>query len=96
DGHGTWQDIGQVASGLTTDASRVRFADIDGDGRTDYCVLDGNGGIRTYLNRGGDTSGGWADQGQIASGLTGDLSRIRLADINGDGRADYSVINPNG
>ncbi|MFJ9461607.1 FG-GAP-like repeat-containing protein [Kitasatospora sp. NPDC101447] len=96
DGRGGWQDIGQVATGLTSDSSRVRFADIDGDGRTDYCFLDGNGGIHAYLNRGGDTSGGWADQGQIASGLTGDLSRIRLADIDGDGRADYSVINPNG
>ncbi|MDH6123046.1 lysophospholipase L1-like esterase [Kitasatospora sp. GAS204A] len=96
DGHGGWQDIGQVATGLTTDASRVRFADIDGDGRADYCVLDGNGGIHAYLNRGGDTSGGWVDDGQIASGLTGDLSRIRLADIDGDGKADYSVINPDG
>ncbi|WP_354644331.1 FG-GAP-like repeat-containing protein [Kitasatospora camelliae] len=96
DGHGGWQGLNTVTSGLTSDASRVRFTDIDGDGRTDYNVINPNGSITTYLNRGGDTSGGWTDYGQIAGGLTGDLTRIRLADINGEGRADYNVINPNG
>lgn len=96
DGHGGWQDIGQVAIGLTTDASRVRFADIDGDGRADYNLIDANGAVHTYLNRGGDTGGGWTDYGQIATGMTSDVSRVRLADIDGDGRADYSAINPNG
>ncbi|MFD4656353.1 FG-GAP-like repeat-containing protein [Kitasatospora sp. NPDC058444] len=96
DGHGGWQLLGQVASGLTTDPSRVRFADIDGDGRADYNAIGANGSIITYVNRGGDTGGGWADYGQIASGLTTDPSRVRFADIDGDGRADYSAIGANG
>ncbi|MFH9355575.1 FG-GAP-like repeat-containing protein [Kitasatospora sp. NPDC017646] len=95
-GSGNWQDIGIVAQGLTTDASRVRFADIDGDGKADYCLIGDDGGVTAYLNRGGDTSGGWVNDGKIAAGATTDLSRIRLADIDGDGRADYSVINPDG
>ncbi|MBD0688812.1 hypothetical protein BG452_05300 [Streptomyces sp. CBMA123] len=96
DGHGGWQDLGIVATGLTTDASRVRFADIDGDGRADYNVINPNGSVVTYLNRGGDTGAGWVNYGQIASGLTTDPSRVRLADIDGDGRADYSAIGGNG
>ncbi|MFF2076420.1 FG-GAP-like repeat-containing protein [Kitasatospora sp. NPDC058162] len=96
DGRGGWQDLGIVATGLTTDVSRVRFADIDGDGRADYNVINPNGSVGTYLNRGGDTGGGWVNYGQIASGLTTDPSRVRLADIDGDGRADYSAIGGNG
>ncbi|MFI6155490.1 FG-GAP-like repeat-containing protein [Kitasatospora sp. NPDC051170] len=97
DGHGGWQPLGQVASGMTTDLSRVRFADIDGDGRADYNVIGANGSISTYLNRGGDTGGGWANYGQIAAGgLTTDPNRVRLADIDGDGKADYSAVGANG
>ncbi|MEU6239265.1 FG-GAP-like repeat-containing protein, partial [Kitasatospora sp. NPDC047058] len=96
DGRGGWQDLGQVATGVTSDPSQVRFADFDGDGRADYNVIDSSGAVHTYLNRGGDTSGGWVDDGRTATGLTADRSRVRLADMNGDGKADYNVINPDG
>ncbi|MQS15955.1 VCBS repeat-containing protein [Streptomyces kaniharaensis] len=96
DGHGGWQDLGQVATGLTSDASRVRFADIDGDGRADYNVINADGSVTTYLNNGGDSGAGWVNYGQIATGFTTDPSRVRLADIDGDGKADYSVINGSG
>ncbi len=43
DGHGGWLPLGQVATGLTTDATHVRFADFDGDGRTDYVLLNADG-----------------------------------------------------
>ncbi|WP_078859684.1 FG-GAP repeat domain-containing protein [Streptomyces rubellomurinus] len=93
---GGWQDLGIVATGLTTDISRVRFADIDGDGRADYNVINGDGSVTTYLNRGGDTGAGWVNYGKIATGLTTDPSRVRFADIDGDGKADYSVITGSG
>jgi hypothetical protein len=96
DGRGGWQDIGQVAGGTTTDQNQVRFADIDGDGHTDYNVISSSGAIYTYVNRGGDKSGGWEYYGQIATGLTADRSRVRLADFDGYGKADYNLINANG
>ena len=96
DGHGGWLPLGQVATGLTTDASHVRFADVDGDGRTDYVLLNADGSVSVWLNRGGDGHGGWLPLGQIATGQTTDPGRVRFGDLDGDGRADYSVIEPDG
>ncbi|WP_033223018.1 FG-GAP-like repeat-containing protein [Kitasatospora phosalacinea] len=96
DGGGGWSDLGQVASGLTTDPAQVTFADFDGDGRADYVNTQNDGAVGVFLNRGGDGHGGWVDDGRIATGLTTDRSRLRFADFDGDGRADYNVINPDG
>ncbi|MEV7447142.1 FG-GAP-like repeat-containing protein [Streptomyces sp. NPDC091204] len=96
DGHGGWQNIGQVAAGTTRSAEQVRFADFDGDRKADYLTIADNGAVNVHLNRGGDTAGGWDNQGQVASGLTTDRSRVRFADIDGDGKADYVPINANG
>ncbi|WP_344469891.1 VCBS repeat-containing protein, partial [Kitasatospora kazusensis] len=96
DGHGGWQDLGQVAVGTTTNPSQVTFADFDGDGKADYISTADNGNVNVYLNRGGDGHGGWNVLGQVALGLTTDRSRIRWTDLDGDGKADYTVINPNG
>ncbi|WP_116199737.1 FG-GAP-like repeat-containing protein [Amycolatopsis circi] len=96
DGHGGWQPLGQIATGLTTDPARVRFADFDGDGRADYLLLEPNGAVIVYLNRGGDGHGGWQSLGQVATGTTADPSRVWFADFDGDGRADYLTIGQNG
>ncbi|MCX4632247.1 hypothetical protein [Streptomyces sp. NBC_01443] len=56
---GPSKSIGQIATGATTDRTRVRLADYDGDGRADYWMISPSGSITTYLNRGGDTHGGW-------------------------------------
>ncbi|HEY3479798.1 MAG TPA: FG-GAP-like repeat-containing protein [Streptomyces sp.] len=94
DGHGGWQAIGQTATGTTTDATRVRFADLDADGRADYSVIQANGSVQSYLNRGGDGGGGWVEYGQAATGLTADASRVSFADFTGDGNADYILLDP--
>ncbi|MGW4383783.1 FG-GAP-like repeat-containing protein [Kitasatospora sp. NPDC004531] len=96
DGRGGWTDLGQVATGATSDADQVRFADFDGDGRTDYVTLAADGTVNAFLNKGGDGRGGWTDLGQVATGTTTDRTRVRLADFNGDGKADYNVINADG
>ncbi|MEV7416585.1 transglycosylase family protein [Streptomyces sp. NPDC089919] len=96
DGRGGWESIGQVATGTTSRAEQVRFADFDGDRKADYIVTADSGAVTVYLNRGGDGHGGWDAQGQVASGLTSDRSRVRFADMDGDGKADYVVINGNG
>ncbi|MEV7524009.1 FG-GAP-like repeat-containing protein [Streptomyces sp. NPDC091371] len=96
DAGGGWAYAGQVGTGVTSTQDKVRWADYDGDGKTDYTTFGDNGAVTVYLNRGGDTGGGWHALNQVATGTTSDRSRVRLADIDGDGRADYVTINPNG
>ncbi|MEV6952466.1 FG-GAP-like repeat-containing protein [Streptomyces sp. NPDC051183] len=96
DGRGGWKDIGQVAYGTTNRSEQVRFADWDGDGRADYLTIADNGAVTTFLNRGGDGAGGWKGLRQTATGTTTDRTRVRLADYDGDGRADYWMISPGG
>ncbi|MFI9719723.1 FG-GAP repeat domain-containing protein [Streptomyces sp. NPDC052396] len=96
DGRGGWQALGQVATGATTDPSRVRFADFDGDGKADYEVINSDGSMSVWLNKGGDGHGGWQALGKVATGSATDQSRVKLADFDGDGKADYEVINSDG
>ncbi|MGW9372982.1 FG-GAP-like repeat-containing protein [Streptomyces xanthophaeus] len=91
-----WQRLGPVATGVTTDRSRVRFADWDGDAKADYILLNPSGDVTVYLNRGGDTGGGWDRLDHVARGTTTDHNQVRLADWDGDGRTDYLTIADNG
>ncbi len=96
DGRGGWSDLGQIATGLTTDRKRVRFADWDGDGRADYILISETGSVSVYLNRGGDGHGGWELADSVASGLTRDADQVRFVDFDGDGRTDYALVRPDG
>ncbi|MGW5852276.1 FG-GAP-like repeat-containing protein [Streptomyces sp. NPDC055254] len=92
---GGWEELGQVAFGTTNDRRRVRLADYDGDGRFDYLVVNANGSISAWINKGGDKPGqaGWQEIGQVATGLTTDPTKVRFADWDGDGRTDYVLFN---
>ncbi|MFC4049851.1 GDSL-type esterase/lipase family protein [Actinomadura syzygii] len=98
DAPGRWLPRGKIASGVgLSKADSVHFADIDGDGRDDYLVVDDDSGaVRAWINAGGDQDGkpGWIERGQIASGVKLDAQEgIDFADIDGDGRDDYLVYN---
>ncbi|MFD3547886.1 FG-GAP-like repeat-containing protein [Streptomyces sp. NPDC058655] len=95
---GGWQDLGAVAHGTTTDRSRVRLADYDGDGRADYWVINPDGSVNVHLNRGGDPAGGggWQDAGKVATGTTNRHEQVRIADFDGDGKGDYLTITESG
>ncbi|MFD8016186.1 GDSL-type esterase/lipase family protein, partial [Streptomyces sp. NPDC058955] len=82
--------------GSEAGSGRVRWADFDGDSRADYWIVNPSGSVNVYLNQGGDGYGGWQDMGQVATGLTSDSSRVRFADFDGDRKADYLLINPDG
>lgn len=94
---GRWIDRGLIASGVGAPSNKVRFADIDGDRRDDYLVLEPNGSVKAWMNTGGDASGkpGWVSRGEIASGAGLTNPNVHFADINGDNRDDYLVVELN-
>ncbi|WKU47543.1 FG-GAP-like repeat-containing protein [Streptomyces sp. VNUA116] len=95
-GNDRWINRGVVATGTGAPGNKVRFADINDDGKADYLVVEDNGSVHAWINKTTDTKEDWADQGIIATGTGAPGSKIRLADINGDRRADYLVVEDNG
>ena len=96
-----WINMGQVAGGAGRSPGKgVRFADLNGDGRADWIHLDSGGAGIAYINGGACPScpGGWAwtlaSSSPLADGVGARLDDIIFADIDGDGRADYLVVDP--
>ncbi|KAF5020271.1 hypothetical protein F66182_7705 [Fusarium sp. NRRL 66182] len=78
--------------------ARVRLADIDGDGRADFCGLADNGDV--YVWRNGwinDMPEYWQALGRRFEGKgMGHLDGTRFEDINGDGRDDWVWVGDRG
>nr|OQO24051.1 hypothetical protein B0A51_05021 [Rachicladosporium sp. CCFEE 5018] len=72
----------------------VRFADMTGDGRDDFCCLGPDGGLLCWQNtKGSDSrSPNWVSMGTVKASEGYPQAQVRLADIDGDGRADYVVF----
>ncbi|WP_189166765.1 FG-GAP repeat domain-containing protein, partial [Sphaerisporangium melleum] len=88
----TWQ--GEVNPGYGYPRDWVRLADINGDKKVDYLVVQDNGQVRAWLN---DLGGrGWIWQGAVIGDVGVDRGNVRLADVNGDRKADYLGIGPLG
>ena len=71
----------------------MALADVSGDGRADYLVVDPtSGSVTAWLNNGGEQGGGgWIYLGKVAAGAApGEF--VRFTDLNGDGHADYLVL----
>ncbi|MEV6674407.1 FG-GAP-like repeat-containing protein, partial [Streptomyces sp. NPDC051162] len=69
---------GLIATGTGTTSNKVRFADINGDGKADYLIVEDDGSVRAFLNKGGDGHGGWTDYGRIAGGAGAPGSKVRI------------------
>ncbi|WP_170176464.1 LamG-like jellyroll fold domain-containing protein [Lentzea flaviverrucosa] len=80
------------------ETKRIRFADIDGDGRDDRISIDDDGRVRVYRNL-----YGMNDRGQSTAFSTTPVivkvtgaapETVRFADIDGDGKAEFITVNP--
>ena len=96
---------GSTCSDMSTPyTNAVHFADLNGDGRAEYLWVDADGAVTAFLNLGppnGEESlqgaqVGWLPQGVIASGVGATRGQVQFADLNGDGRAEYLFVYPNG
>ena len=68
---------------------------MNADGRDDYLIIDDDtGAIHCYLNLGPVSGGAWSWNitGEIAIGVGGVAAGVRVADFDGDGRADYIYL----
>ncbi|KAF2172258.1 carbohydrate esterase family 3 protein [Zasmidium cellare ATCC 36951] len=98
----TEQNNGQVIALGYSGASRseIHFADMNGDGFADFLFIDSDtGAIHCYLNFGPDPQTGWNFtilDGDIAIGVGGQGAGVRMADIDGDGKADYIYLDDDG
>ncbi|KAM0547807.1 hypothetical protein ACHAPJ_010269 [Fusarium lateritium] len=100
-----FKSIGQVVGKHDGyEATDVRIADIDGDGRADYCLVQDNGAI--ICSRNGGTGDKYAWQGfKTAKGLRetvfdknlgANKSGVVFADLNGDFRDEYMWVSDTG
>ncbi|MEH6373453.1 FG-GAP-like repeat-containing protein [Streptomyces sp. KLMMK] len=96
DGRGGWEGFGTFATGVGEPGDKVRFADINADGKADYLTLQDDGVVRAWINNGGTGHGGWHEQGAFALAIGEPGDRVRFADINGDGKADYLALQDDG
>jgi hypothetical protein len=105
-GQVNWKSAGIIASGFTVGSATggsqalaaANFADMNGDGRMDYCVLSYvNGNVSVWQNEPGKGGGNgnitWIPTGVIAAGVGDDGRTVQFGDLNGDGRWDYLDVN---
>lgn len=99
DGGRIWGSRSTVATGVRQPGSKVRFADINGDGKDDYIIQFDGGAADGYSNTGNIPNSGkernWVGMGTIAGGVS-DQGPVQYADIDGDGKADYLVVHDDG
>ncbi|MGW6449171.1 LamG-like jellyroll fold domain-containing protein [Lentzea sp. NPDC055074] len=79
------------------ETKRIRFADVDGDGRDDRVSLDDDGRVRVYRNLFGmnqlGQSTAFSTTPVIVKVTDKAPEAIRFADVDGDGRAEFITVN---
>jgi len=88
-----WTSLGVIAFGVGANGANVRFADVNCDGFADYLVI-ANKSITQYLNLGVSSFPKWGNGTVVFTNDALTSSTIRLADLNGDGCADYLLVDP--
>ncbi|KAM7187804.1 hypothetical protein V8F33_011019 [Rhypophila sp. PSN 637] len=90
-----WQDSQVISWGVGEPARKITFADLNGDGYADYCIVFDGGAVSCYLNQqnippdDGDRIWGYRLTVATVVGWSGD--KVQFADITGDGKDDYLI-----
>lgn len=84
-----WSDFSTVC-----DRPGFAFADMTGDGRDDFCCIGPDSGVACWQNMEGldPRAPNWVVMGTVKESEGFSQAQVRLADIDGDGRADYVVF----
>lgn len=93
-------DYAEFLNTIDCDLANFQFGDLDGDGRADALCISATGDLSAWYNKDGGQDPrepNWVPSGHnpIKRG-EGPRNRIRIADIDGDGRVDYLVIDDAG
>src|SRR5205085_2290269 len=78
------------------DPDRVRFADLDGDGKAEIIGVEANGNVRAWRNTQGFAAMPWGGDSVIIGTGFQDPSRVRFADLDGDRKAEIIGVEANG
>lgn len=90
-----------VATSFGVSGVGVRLVDFDGDGRADYVWVSANGALQVWLNKANQRNSAavtnWVSQGSVGPPVLDGTYRenIVLADVDGDGRADFIILDRN-
>ncbi|MGH1564703.1 family 43 glycosylhydrolase [Mumia sp. DW29H23] len=84
----------QIADGFT-DPARVRFADLDDDGRAELISIQPSGQIWAWHNDGAFSANPYGASVVIGAGFT-DPARVSFADLDADGRAELNFVQSDG
>ncbi|KAI8409226.1 hypothetical protein FOFC_09061, partial [Fusarium oxysporum] len=95
DGKRIWQNGIVISPGVGEPGSKVRFADLDGDGYADFLIVYDGGAVKYWQNNQNippkDGERIWKDGIIVATGVGEPGSKVRFADLTGDGKADYII-----
>lgn len=87
-----WAEPQKIGNALQN-PRQIRYADINGDKRADRVLITARGGARAWLNEGPKGAGGkYRDIGRIAGDAEVPPKDVHIADIDGDGKADFLRI----
>ncbi|MEU0154982.1 family 43 glycosylhydrolase [Micromonospora fulviviridis] len=78
-----------------TDPTRVRFADLDDDGKSELIQVQADGQIRAWHNDLGFAASPYGNSLIIATGFT-DPTRVRFADLDDDGKSELIQVQADG
>lgn len=97
DGKGNFRKIQDMIPDLDCDTDGLHFLDMNADGLDDFVCIDKDGNAKLSVNQGdggGDKPPSFkrVSPDAIIKKSEGKRSRVRLADVDGDGRGDYGII----